>query len=233
MDQGASYVQERRRATTQRAAKALQEFDELLHRSEHKLLAKLATPMEIQSFLDRTPYSTEPIYRSPLTVLRERKAHCFDGACFAAMALMRLGHSARLVDMLPWDDDDHVLAIFKRGARFGAVAKSNFTGLRYREPVYRSLRELLMSYFEPFFNMAKSRTLRGYTRPLDLRRYDRAGWTHRDATMDLIAKGLDESARVTLFEAKEVRAFTKVDDLTYRSNLWNADPAGLRKPRHG
>lgn len=213
-------------------SRALAELQERLTRRERALLDKLTTPSAIQAFLDQTAYSTEPIYRAPLTVLREGKAHCFDGACFAAMALARLGHSPRLVDMLPWDDDDHVLAIFKRGRRFGAVAKSNFTGLRYREPVYRDLRELLMSYFEPFFNLAKNRTLRGYTRPLDLLRYDRQGWTYLDPTMDLIADGLDARPRVTLFSPAEVRAFTKVDDLTVQSNLWRADPAGLHAPKH-
>lgn len=203
-----------------------------LNREEKKLVSELTTPTKIQEFLDSTPYSTELIYRSPLTVLRQRRAHCFDGACFAAMALLRLGHRPLLIDMLPWDDDDHVLAIFKRGRRFGAIAKSNFSGLRYREPVYRDLRELLMSYFEPFFNLAKNRTLRGYTRPLDLRRFDRRGWTHRDGTMDLIADALDQAPKVKLFTSAEVRAFTKVDDLTYRSNLWAADPAGLYRPKN-
>jgi len=195
-------------------------------------MSALKSPLQIQAWLDSTPYSTDPIYRAPLTVLRERRAHCFDGACFAALALLQLGHPARLVDMLPWDDDDHVLAIYKRGARFGSIAKSNFTGLRGREPVYHTLRELLMSYFEPFFNLAKNRTLRGYTRPLALARFDADGWTHRDQTMSTIADALDASPRVTLFSAAEVRAFTKVDDLTVRSNLWAADPRGLRKPKN-
>jgi len=195
-------------------------------------MSGLKSPAQIQAWLDATPYSTDPIYRAPLTVLRERRAHCFDGACFAALALLQLGHPARLVDMLPWDDDDHVLAIYKRGACFGSIAKSNFTGLRGREPVYRTLRELLMSYFEPFFNLAKNRTLRGYTRALDLRRFDREGWSHCDRTMSSIADALDASARVTLFSPAQVRAFTKVDDLTVHSNLWAADPKGLRKPKN-
>jgi hypothetical protein len=213
-------------------SRALRELSELLTKRERRTLDALTSPTKIQAYLDATPYSTEPIYRAPLTVLRQRRAHCFDGATFAAMALARLGHPPRLLDMLPWDDDDHVLAIYQRGPRFGAIAKSNFTGLRGREPVYRSLRELLMSYFEPFFNLARNRTLRGYTRPLSLRRYDRAGWTHRDRTMDQIADGLDAAPKQTLFSPAEVRAFTKVDELTVHSNLWNADPKGLRKPKN-
>lgn len=201
--------------------------------TQRKELRALKTPMDIQAYLDATPYSTEPIYRAPLRVVRERRAHCFDGACFAAAMLMRLGHRPLLVDMLPWDDDDHVIALFKRGPCFGAVAKSNFTGLRYREPVYRSVRELLMSYFEPFFNLAKNRTLRGYTRPLDLRRFEGRGWRLQDATMDVIAEALDNAPRVTLFSASQIRAFTKVDAITYRANLAWADPKGLRAPEHG
>lgn len=211
---------------------ALKELERALSADERKTLRALSTPMAIQRYLDETAYSTEPIYRAPLRVMRDRKAHCFDGAVFAALALSRLGHKPRLIDMLPWDDDDHVLAVFKRGATFGAVAKSNFTGLRYREPVYRDLRELLMSYFEPFFNLAKNRTLRGYTRPIDLTRFDKQGWSVRDETMDKIADALDAAARVTLFTKSQIRAFTKVDDVLYRANLAWADPEGLRKPEH-
>lgn len=209
--------------------------DELLNHlraGERKLLRSLKTPMDIQAYLDDTPYSTEDCYRAPLRVMRDRRAHCFDGACFAALALLRLGHPPRLIDMLPWDDDDHVIAVFKRGACFGAVAKSNFTGLRYREPVYRNYRELLMSYFEPFFNLARNRTLRGFTRPVDLRRFDRLGWSVRDETMDAIASALDRAPRVLLFTRQQIRAFTKVDAVTYRANLQGADPLGLRRPVH-
>lgn len=210
----------------------LDELMRALSAEERRTFRSLRSPVLIQQFLDQTAYSTEPIYRAPLRVIRERRAHCFDGAVFAALALLQLGEPPRLVDMLPWDDDDHVLAIFKRGSCFGAVAKSNWTGLRYREPVYRSLRELLMSYYEPFFNLAKNRTLRGYTRPLDLRRFDRHGWALRDETMDRIADGLDAAGRTTLFTRKQIQAFSKVDDITYRANLTWADPKGFRKPEH-
>jgi hypothetical protein len=212
-------------------ATAYANFSKCITLREARTIEALRSPERIQAFLDRTPYSTEPRYRCPLTVLRDRKAHCFDGACFAALCLARLGHKPLLVDLLPWDDDDHVIALFRRGARWGAVAKSNIVGLRYREPVYRSLRELVMSYFDPYFNLSSYRTLRGYTRPLSLRRFDRAGWTVRDETMDLIADGLDAQPRVTLFSAAEIRALTPVDPLTYKANLSLADPRGLYKPK--
>jgi hypothetical protein len=211
---------------------ALEELLKELRPDERRTLRALKTPMHIQGYLDETPYSTEDCYRAPLRVMRDRRAHCFDGACFAALALMQLGQPPRLIDMLPWDDDDHVIAVFKRGPCFGALAKSNFSGLRYREPVYRSYRELVMSYFEPFFNLARNRTLRGYTRPLDLRRFDALRWPVRDDAMDAIAAALDCAPRVTLFSKQQIRHFTKVDPLTYRANLECADPLGLRRPDH-
>lgn len=220
------------RARTRAPGPALDELMRALSAGERRTFRALRSPSLIQAYLDDTPYSTEPIYRAPLRVMRDRRAHCFDGAVFAALALLQLGEPPLLVDMLPWDDDDHVLAVFKRGPCFGAIAKSNWTGLRYREPVYRSLRELLMSYFEPFFNLAKNRTLRAYTRPLDVRRFDRQGWSVRDETMERIAAGLDGAAKTTLFSKAQIRAFSKVDEITFRANLTWADPKGFRKPDH-
>ncbi|MFT3928374.1 MAG: hypothetical protein QM778_37950 [Myxococcales bacterium] len=213
------------------STRAYETFSKQITKREARIVEGLNAPEQIQAFLDRTPYSTEPIYRSPLTVLRDRKAHCFDGACFAALCLARLGHRPLLVDLLPWDDDDHVLALFKRGACWGALAKSNIVGLRYREPVYRSLRELVMSYFDPYFNLSSYRTLRGYTQPLSLSRFDRDLWPVRDNTMDLIADGLDARPKVTLFSAAQIRALTPIDPITYRANLSIADPKGLYKPK--
>ncbi len=89
-------------------------------------------------------------------------------------------------------DDDHLLALFKRGGHWGAVAKSNFVGLRYREPIFRTLRELVLSYFEQFYNVEGEKTLRGYTVPMNLRRFDRLPWMTEDAPLDLIADHLDE-----------------------------------------
>src|SRR5215218_5817695 len=155
----------------------------------------LDSPVAIQTFLDGIAYSTEEIYLCPRSVLRDGKGHCYDGAVLAAAALRRLGFPPLLVELLPWvgHDDDHILAVFKVDGRWGAVAKSNFVGLRYRDPVYSSLRELVMSYFEVFFNLKREKTLRGYTLPLDLARFDRLRWTTRDETMEEIATGLERS----------------------------------------
>src|SRR4051794_17076174 len=119
--------------------------------AERAVFRRLNTPEKIQRFLDDLAYNKEPdgpSCRSPRRVLRDRTAHCMEGAMFGAAAFRMLGQAALLLDLEAVRDDDHVLAIFQRRGCWGAVAKSNYSGLRYREPVYRSLRELVMSYFE-------------------------------------------------------------------------------------
>ena len=108
-------------------------------------------------------------------------------------------------------DDDHVLAVFQQGGAFGAVAKSNFAGLRYREPVFRTLRELVMSYFEDYFNKYGRKTLRGYTRLLDLAKYDAAGWETSDAACDRIEKRLQGMRSIPILTPEMIRSLTPVD----------------------
>jgi hypothetical protein len=210
---------------------ALKTFWRALTRPERASLARLTTPARIQACLDEMPYVAEERYRCPLTFLRDGAGHCFDGALFAAALLRRLGHPPRLVDLLPNDrDDDHLLAVFQQRGRWGAVAKSNFAVLRYREPVYASLRELVMSYFEGYFNVAGERTLRGYTVPLNLAAYDTRGWMISEAPLDDIADHLDRVRKVRLLTPAMTAALTKVDRRSYESGLLGADQAGLFRP---
>ena len=175
-------------------------LDARLSTVERARLAALDTPRKIQDFLDGVVYEPEYFNRSPLRVLREGRGHCLDGALFAAYALSRLGDSPLVVDLVqePGLDDDHVLAIFRRNGRLGALGKSNFTGLRYREPVYASVRELVMSYFEDYFNVNGVRTLRGYTAPIDLHRFDRLSWLWDDAGCDAIERSFKTVRRYAL-----------------------------------
>ncbi|NLF00980.1 MAG: hypothetical protein GX601_08380 [Anaerolineales bacterium] len=193
-------------------------------------LALLTSPASVQAFLDSVPYSTEARYRSPRTVLRDRRAHCFDGALFAAAALRRLGFPPLIVDMFADNDDEHLIAPFKRDGRWGAVAKSNFVGLRYRDPVYRSLRELVMSYFELYFNANREKTLRSYTRPLDLRAFDRYNWMADDKALERIADRTDRLQRIPLLTPEIVAALMPVDERSYQAGMLGLDPAGLYRP---
>jgi hypothetical protein len=124
-------------------------------------------------------------------VLKHRTAHCLEGALFAAAALRANGFPALLWDLESVRDDDHVLAIFQVDKRWGAIAKSNFSGLRYREPVYKSLRELAMSYFDVYFNLAGERTLRAFaTKPVELKRFDAKEWMTTEEDLWYIAEHL-------------------------------------------
>ena len=207
------------------------DFDRALTESEHRFISTLTTPAKIQVFLDEVPYSTEHIYRCPLRVLRERIAHCFDGALFAAVTLRRLGYPPLIMEMLPNDrDDDHMLAIYKRRRHWGAIAKSNFAGLRFREPVYRTLRELVMSYFEQFYNVDRARTLRSYTLPLNLKAFDALDWMTRDDFLEHISRKLDRIRKVPVLTQPMISALSLVDERSYQAGLMGANEAGLYKP---
>jgi hypothetical protein len=197
---------------------------------EARLLSGLDAPLRIQAFLDTLLYSAEDRYRCPLTVLRDRTAHCYDGAVFAAALLRRLGHKPRILDMLPNErDDDHLLALFQRDGYWGALAKSNFSGLRYREPIYRTLRELVLSYFEDYFNAAGEKTLRAYTVPLNLARFDKLGWEVRDEALDAIADRLDQIRKVRLLTPAMVANLAPVDPRSLAAGLMGSNPEGLFK----
>lgn len=194
---------------------------------ERRVLAGLDSPAAIQAFLDAIPYSTDDFYRSPLRVLRERTAHCFDGALFGAAALRLLGHPPLILDLLAERDDEHLLALFRVDGHWGAVAKSNFAGLRFREPVYRSLRELVMSYFEDYFNADGEKTLRGYTVPLDLSRFDRLAWMTGDDHLEAIADRTDRIRRYPLLTPALVAGLSLVDARSYQAGMLGANPDGL------
>jgi len=206
-------------------------FRGLLTRSEQRIMARLTSPAKIQEFLDQTSYSTEDIYRCPLRVLRECRAHCFDGAIFAAAALRRLGFPPLVLELVPNErDDDHLIALYKRDGLWGAVAKSNFVGLRFREPVFRNLRELVLSYFEQFYNVAGEKTLRAYTLPLNLTAFDALGWTVKDEPLDQIAESLDKKRRISVITDEAVRQLSLADERSRKAGLLGADEAGLFDP---
>lgn len=186
--------------------------------------------LAIQTLLDTIPYSADPIYRCPRSVLRDRKANCFDGALLAASLLRHLGKPPLIMELKAVRDDDHLLAVFKRNGAWGAVAKSNCSGLRYREPIFRSLRELALSYFELYFNVESEKTLRGYSAPLDLGRFDDAGWMINDDAMAVIERGIDDARHYSLLSEAMIKSLGRTDPLTYQAGMLGADERGLYKP---
>ena len=210
---------------------ALKAFDLALTKPEHGEWTRLTSPRKVQDFLDGIRYSNESDYRSPLRVLRERVAHCFDGALFGAAAMRRLGHPPLIVNMLANDqDDDHMLALYRHHGHWGSVAKSNFAGLRFREPVYRTLRELVMSYFEEFYNVDQKKTLRSCTVPLNLKAFDKFNWMTSDGPLERIGERLDEIRKVRLLTRRMIATLSLVDERSYRAGLLGANQASLYRP---
>jgi hypothetical protein len=187
--------------------------------SELRLLRALKTPVGIQKFLDELPYNLSYTARSPGKVLHDRTASCLEGGIFAAAALRVLGFPPLIFDLEAERDTDHVVAIFKVRGHWGAVAKSNFTGCRYREPVYRSLRELAMSYFNIYFNMRFERTLRRYSRPVNLARFDHRNWMTTGKPVWFIAEYLCEIPHNQLVTSSMERNLTRVDPRTVRGEM--------------
>ena len=205
-------------------------FADVFAPAELETLDRLSTPAAVQAYLDETPYSTDHFYRSPRSVMRDRKAHCADGAFFAAAALWRHGHAPMVTDLLAWNDDDHLLALYKRDGCWGAVGKSNFATLRFREPVYRTLRELVMSYFEFYFNLAGQKTLRRYTVPLDLRTCGDLDWMTRDEHIEECVRRMDAKRQVSLLTRPMAATLGRADALSFRAGMLGTNPAGLYQP---
>jgi hypothetical protein len=205
-------------------------LDAQLVSSERKLLDGLNRPIKIQSFLNTIRYSDDEFYRCPLRVLRDRKAHCFDGGLFAAMALHRIGHPPLILELIPnGRDDDHILALFKQYDHWGAVAQSNFTGLRYREPVYRNLRELVMSYFEDFFNSAGEKTLIGYRGPINLKIFDPLEWMSSDTGLETLSTDMDRYRILPIITSEMAAGLAPLDERSLRAGMMGANKAGLFK----
>jgi hypothetical protein len=187
--------------------------------AELRRLRSLKSPAGIQRFLDRMPYHIAHSSWSPRTVLREGTAHCLEGAIFAAAGLRVLGFPPLIWDLEADHDTDHVLAIYKLRGHWGAVAKSNFNGCRGREPIYRTLRELALSYFHIYFNLRGERTLRRYSRPVNLARFDDRRWMTSPKNIWFIAEYLCEIPHIELISPAQVKCLTRVDSRTARGEF--------------
>lgn len=194
-----------------------------LDAGETRVLKALKTPEKIQHFLDHDiAYNKEPdgdTVRSPRRVLRDKVAHCLEGALLGAAALRVQGFPPLLLDLEAVHDDDHVLAVFRQHGHWGAIAKSNYSGLRFREPVYRNLRELVMSYFEHYFNLSRQKTLRNYSRPVNLKRFDQIGWMTAEEDLWVINDYLANIPHLPLLRNGAGRRMARVDDRLFAAGL--------------
>ena len=191
-----------------------------LTRREAAFLRGLTPPWRIQRFLDALDYDVRGEgCRSPRRVLRERTVQCMDGALLGAAALRVQGHRPLIVDLEAVFDDDHVLAVFRQDGRWGAVARSNYSGLRYREPLYRTIRDLALSYFENYFNLRRQKTLRRFSRPVDLSRFDKRNWMTAEDDLWDIPEYLVDVRHYPLITKSQVARLGTVDRRMFHGGL--------------
>jgi hypothetical protein len=192
-------------------------------------MLRFRNPSEIQQFLNSLKYRADGGAMSPLVVDRTRKANCFDGAVFAAAALETLGFSPLLVDMEAKNDDDHVIAVYYSGG-WGSLAQSNTTLLRSREPVYRSVRELVMSYFDAYFNVNGYKSLRSYSAPVNLRRFNPILWRTTEDRLDAVEDYLYKVRHYPLITRQMEQNLAKAEPIVMRACFFNSNKKGLYQP---
>jgi hypothetical protein len=213
------------------------EFENRLPERLRNIFTAFKKPADVQRYLDGVPYVGEERDRCPLDVMRDAQCHCLDGGLLAALALRRIGYPGLLLDLVPaYDthgkqlDDDHVLAVFRRHGCWGAVAKSNYAFLRYREPVFRTLRELVMSYFEAYISFEGLKTLRGYTRPLDISKYDHLEYAWSEAGATALYKALYRRKAIVILGRKAATELLPADERTLASSSVGVDFGWVFKP---
>jgi len=199
-------------------------------KDEIKFLKTLTDPDKIQGFLDSVDYNPNYECRSPRWVIKKRSAHCFEGALFSAAALSFIGYKPLIVDMKAFNDDDHVIAVYKVDGHWGSVAKSNFTTLRFREPVYRTLRELIMSYFDFYFNTEGDKSLRSYSLPLDLTVYNSKSWATTDEDLEYIGDKLESMRHFPVVNSKMIKNLNRASEISLKAGMLGSNPDGLYKP---
>lgn len=184
-----------------------------------RTLRSLKTPLQIQKFIDAIEYQYADTAWSPERVLRERKGHCLEGALVAAAALRVNGHPPLLMDLEAVRDDDHVVALYRERGLWGGIAKSNFAGLRFRAPVYRTLRELALSYFDHYYNLRGERTLRSYSQAINLKRLDNQHWMIAEEDVWCVPDLLIAAKHYPLFPHRVARALPRLDRRSYEAGM--------------
>jgi len=189
---------------------------------EFKVFKKYNTPQKIQDFINTIPINFEiegETYYSPLYTLKNNSAHCMEGALLAAAILWYHGHKPYLLDLKTSNDDtDHVVALFKVGKYWGAISKTNHNVLRYRDPIYKNLRELVMSYFNEYFSDNRKKSLREYSKPFSLLKYPDTWVISPDSAYNIVLD-LDSSPHIPIIPKNIIKNLRPVDKLEYTNSL--------------
>lgn len=195
--------------------------------SEKKFFKKLNSPEKIQGYLDQLVYNSQNAAISPRYVMMTNDGHCLEGGLFAAAALEFLGHKPLMVDLQAENDDHHVITVYKTKTGWGSLSKSNTTLLRGRDPVFRNIHELVMSYFEFYFNLRGQKSLYAYTNPINLNRYNHWNWRTSDHDLDLMGKSFSDEIHYELIGLKELKKLPVAQKNVQDACFLGADPDGL------
>ena len=188
-----------------------------LNKREMGLFKTLDTPKKIQDFLNKLEKNFEEhgdTFMSPRRVLREKKCQCIEGAILGALILRVHGFKPLVVDLRANSRDlDHVIAVFKQQGKWGAISKTNHNVLRYREPIYNTIRELVMSYFHEYFDDFRRKNLRSYSMPVDLSIFDSSGWVASEEDLWYIYEHLDNAKHYPILNKKQLASLRKADEI--------------------
>ena len=188
-----------------------------LPEKEYKILKTLNTPAKVQDFLNKMPFNFEPggdTSMSPLMVLQKGTCHCAEGAVLAALALRVHGYEPLLLDLTANKIDfDHVVALFKKNGKWGAVSKTNHAVLRYREPIYNTVCELAMSYFHEYFDNSGRKNLRSFSGPVNLKRFDKCGWMTTLEETSYIPEYLAEVKHFPILTRKQIAGLRRAESI--------------------
>ena len=189
------------------------------------------SPADVQALIDALPYNTDKLTRCPKEALAAGKVHCFDGSLLAAAALKHMNYKGYgIVYLNAVSDDGHALCVFqgKDGKSWGAIGKSNFAGLRYRDPIYPDIKTLVFSYFDSYFNIKRKRTLRGYTNPISLEgeKFDKMNWEFDNKAVPKIEAELYKAKEFKILTRAQEQSLTLVDDRSAQAGMTGIDLKG-------
>ncbi len=196
---------------------------------EFEIFKRLNSPARIQTYINSLPFNFErggDTCHSPLSVIKMHTAHCMEGAMLAAAILWFHGEKPLLLDLrTKQNDDDHVVALFKRNGKWGAISKTNHSVLRYRDPVHKSPRELVMSYFNEYFLDNGEKTLRDYSSPFSMLRYGKK-WLTQETNLWNIYRDLDKFRHFSILNKKDIRNLRRADKIEIKSNSYEEWKSG-------
>ena len=205
-----------------------------LNKKELKILKKLNTPQKIQDFLNKMPINFEEdgdSFLSPISVLEKKVCHCTEGAILAALVLRVNGQPPLVLDLMASKNDfDHVVALYKKYGKWGAISKTNHAALRFREPIYNSVRELAVSYFHEYLDDSGRKNLRSFSSPVNLKRFDKKGWMTSKDDIYYIPEYLSEIKHFPILNKKQIRNLRKADKVEIEAGKITEWKIGKKHP---